>query len=78
MLEEPTPRTCSRSGPGRAARVQPRPLHARSAAAGREPQAADAFIADGYAAWAAFGFSFAGWLLAGIVVAGLTGVFKRD
>jgi hypothetical protein len=38
----------------------------------------DAFIADGYAAWAAFGFSLAGWLLAGIVVAGLTGVFKRD
>ena len=32
----------------------------------------------GAAAWAAFGFTFAGWLLAAIVVAGLSGVFKRD
>ena len=38
----------------------------------------DAFVAEGWAAWAAFGFTFVGWLLAAIVVAGLTGVFKRD
>lgn len=38
----------------------------------------DAFVAHGWAAWAAFGFTFAGWLLAAVVVAGLTGVFKRD
>jgi hypothetical protein len=38
----------------------------------------DAFVAEGWAAWASFGFTFAGWLLAAIVVAGLTGVFKRD
>ena len=31
----------------------------------------DAFIAEGWAAWASFGFTFAGWLLAAIVVAGL-------
>jgi hypothetical protein len=30
------------------------------------------------AGWAAFGFTFAGWLLAAIVVAGLSGIFKRD
>lgn len=35
----------------------------------------DTFVAEG---WAAFGFTFAGWLLAAIVVAGLSGVFKRD
>ena len=38
----------------------------------------DAFVAEGWAAWASFGFTFAGWLLAAVVVAGLTGVFKRD
>ena len=38
----------------------------------------DSFVAEGWAAWAAFGFTFAGWLLAAIVVAGLSGVFKRD
>lgn len=38
----------------------------------------DAFVAGGWAAWAAFGFIFAGWLLAAIIVAGLTGIFKRD
>ncbi|MFI0452678.1 hypothetical protein [Actinomadura sp. 6N118] len=37
----------------------------------------EAFVADGYAAWCAFGLSLAGWLLAAVVVAGLTGVFKR-
>jgi hypothetical protein len=38
----------------------------------------DAFIAEGWAAWASFGFTFAGWLLAAIVVAGLSGVFRRN
>ena len=38
----------------------------------------DAFVAHGWAAWASFGFIFAGWLLAAVVVVGLTGVFKRD
>jgi hypothetical protein len=38
----------------------------------------DRFIAEGWVAWASFGFTFAGWLLAAIVVAGLSGVFKRD
>ena len=38
----------------------------------------DAFVPYGYAAWWAFGLTLAGWLLAAIVVAGLTGVFKRD
>jgi hypothetical protein len=38
----------------------------------------DAFVAEGWAAWASFGFTFAGWLLAAVVVAGLSGVFKRD
>ena len=38
----------------------------------------DTFIADGWAAWASFGFTFAGWLLAAIVVAGLAGIFKRE
>jgi hypothetical protein len=38
----------------------------------------DAFVPHGYAAWWAFGLTLAGWLLAAIVVAGLTGVFKRD
>ena len=38
----------------------------------------DSFIAEGWAAWASFGFTFAGWLLAAILVAGLAGVFKRD
>ena len=32
----------------------------------------DAFVAEGWAAWAVFGFTFAGWLLAAIVVAGLS------
>jgi hypothetical protein len=38
----------------------------------------DSFVASGWVAWVSFGFIFAGWLLAAIVVAGLTGVFKRD
>lgn len=38
----------------------------------------DGFVAHGYAAWWAFGLSLAGSLLAAVVVAGLTGVFKRD
>ena len=38
----------------------------------------DAFVPHGYAAWWAFGLTLAGWLLAAVVVAGLTGVFKRD
>ena len=38
----------------------------------------DSFVAEGWAAWWAFGFTFVGWLLAAIVVAGLSGVFKRD
>ncbi|MGZ4618700.1 MAG: hypothetical protein ACXV3F_08225 [Frankiaceae bacterium] len=38
----------------------------------------DDFVSHGWAAWASFGFIFAGWLLAAIVVVGLTGVFKRD
>jgi hypothetical protein len=38
----------------------------------------DSFVAEGWAAWASFGFTFVGWLLAAIVVAGLSGVFKRD
>jgi hypothetical protein len=38
----------------------------------------DSFVVEGWAAWASFGFTFAGWLLAAIVVAGLAGVFKRD
>jgi hypothetical protein len=31
-----------------------------------------------WSGWASFGFTFAGWLLAAVVVAGLSGVFKRD
>jgi hypothetical protein len=31
-----------------------------------------------WAAWASFGFTFVGWLLTAIVVARLSGVFKRD
>jgi hypothetical protein len=42
------------------------------------PATLDSFIAEGWAAWTSFGFTFAGWLLAAIVVAGLSGVFKRD
>jgi transposase len=38
----------------------------------------DSFVAAGWVAWASFGFTFAGWLLAAVVVAGLSGVFKRD
>jgi hypothetical protein len=34
----------------------------------------DAFVAEGWAAWASFGSTFVGWLLAAVVVAGLTGV----
>jgi hypothetical protein len=37
----------------------------------------DGFVADGWAAWASFGFTFAGWLLAAIVVAALAGVDIR-
>jgi hypothetical protein len=38
----------------------------------------DAFVASGWTAWLSFGFTFAGWLLAAVVVAGLGGVFRRD
>ena len=38
----------------------------------------DGLSPAGWAAWAVFGFTFAGWLLAAIVVAGLAGVFRRD
>jgi hypothetical protein len=38
----------------------------------------DTFVASGWAAWLSFGFTFAGWLLAAVVVAGLGGVFRRD
>lgn len=38
----------------------------------------DSFVTGGWANWAAFGFSFSGWLLTAVVVAGLTGVFKRN
>jgi hypothetical protein len=38
----------------------------------------DAFVATGWIAWLSFGFTFAGWLLGVVVVAGLGGVFKRD
>jgi hypothetical protein len=37
----------------------------------------DTFVAFGWAAWTSFGFIFAGWLLALVVVAGLSGIFKR-
>lgn len=37
----------------------------------------EAFVPAGPTAWAVFGFICAGWLLAAVVVAGLTGVFKR-
>jgi hypothetical protein len=36
------------------------------------------FTAISNAAWHAFGYTLAGWLLAVILVAGLTGIFKRD
>ena len=38
----------------------------------------DSFVASGWVVWVSFGFTFAGWLLAAVVVAGLSGVFKRD
>src|SRR5664280_1720459 len=38
----------------------------------------DAFILHGYATWWVFGLTLGGWLLALVLVAGLTGVFKRD
>jgi hypothetical protein len=50
-------------------------LHDGSVVAGGELQPADSFVGEG---WAAFGFTFAGWLLAAVVVAGLRGVFKQD
>jgi hypothetical protein len=37
----------------------------------------DTFVAFGWAAWTSFGFTFAGWLLTVVVVAGLSGIFKR-
>jgi hypothetical protein len=36
------------------------------------------FTAVGDAAWHAFAYTLAGWLLAIVLVAGLTGIFKRD
>jgi hypothetical protein len=36
------------------------------------------FIAVGDAAWHAFAYTLTGWLLAILLVAGLTGIFKRD
>ena len=38
----------------------------------------DAFTPLGYATWWVFGLTLGGWLLALVLVAGLTGVFKRD
>jgi hypothetical protein len=38
----------------------------------------EAFVPHGHIAWWAFDLAFAGWLLAVVLVAGLTGVFKRD
>jgi hypothetical protein len=38
----------------------------------------DAYVPHGYATWWVFGLSLSGWLLALILVAGLSGVFKRD
>jgi hypothetical protein len=38
----------------------------------------DAFIPDGYAFWWVLGLTLTGWLLAAVVLAGLSGVFKRD
>jgi hypothetical protein len=38
----------------------------------------DTFIPLGYATWWVFGLTLGGWLLALVLVAGLTGVFKRD
>ena len=58
---------CMRVGSGTYLAVPVANLHQR-----------EAFIPYGYAAWWAFGLTLAGWLLAAVVVAGLTGVFKRD
>ena len=38
----------------------------------------DAFIPDGYAYWWTLGLTLTGWLLAAVVVAGLSGIFKRE
>jgi hypothetical protein len=38
----------------------------------------DVFTPDGYATWWVLGLTLTGWLLAVVVVAGLTGIFKRD
>jgi hypothetical protein len=38
----------------------------------------DAFVPHHYAAWWSFSLTFAGWFLAAVLVAGLSGVFKRD
>jgi hypothetical protein len=35
------------------------------------------FLATGQAAWWAAGYTLAGWALAAMLIAGLTGVFKR-
>jgi hypothetical protein len=42
------------------------------------PRQRDASVPYGYAACRAFGLTLAGWLLAAVAVAGLTGVFKRN
>jgi hypothetical protein len=38
----------------------------------------DGFVPQGQAVWWVIGFTLTGWLLGAILVAGLTGVFKRD
>jgi hypothetical protein len=38
----------------------------------------DLFLVTGWASWWVFGLALAGWLIAAVVVAGLTGIFKRD
>jgi uncharacterized protein YjbI with pentapeptide repeats len=38
----------------------------------------DAFVPHGYAYWWVLGLTLSGWLLAAVLVAGLSGVFKRE